>query len=330
METSVKDLFVRFIGNTCTAEEKAQVLGMIRSGGFEAEWEAALLATEHLATDKIPQHPLDESLLYRQIKSKAGIKTVPSISWLKWTGYAASLTIVASLAYIFLKKQTITAPVKQQAVAVAPVKSHHRWIKLADGTSVHLNDNSRLIYPASFAGKKNREVTLIGEAYFDVKHQNAHPFIIHTGNINTTVLGTAFNISAYRAAVAVTVTVNRGKVMVQKGKQTIAVLTPNQQLAWTAQNQTPVKETVNASQALVWAAGDLIMDDITLETAAAMISKRYGVKVEFKNDKVRACRFTAAFLNRNDLNQVLRVVGEISGATLELKNGTVFIDGPGC
>lgn len=61
-----------------------------------------------------------------------------------------------------------------------------------------------------------------------------------------------------------------------------------------------------------------------------MITERYGVKVRFNNEKVKTCRFTAAFLNRNDINQVLNVVADITGARLTLENNIVTIEGPGC
>ncbi|RKR79961.1 FecR family protein [Mucilaginibacter gracilis] len=332
MEASIKQLFVNFISNQCTNDEKVQVLAYINAGGYEDEWEAAIKETGHLNQNQsTTKHTFDEATLYKKIKFQAGIVKKTNKP-LKWMAVAATSLLICAIGFYLLKPAVkSTPPLLVKTSAAKPLQqSSRKWIKLPDGTSVQLNNNSHLDYPDSFTGKANREVTLTGEAYFDVKHIAAHPFIIHTGKIRTTVLGTAFNISAYKANAKVTVTVTRGRVMVQDANKTLAILKPNQQLLWTPDLKAPSKQQIDASTVTVWKANDLIMDDITLAEAADMVSKRYGVKVLFKNDKVKTCRFTAAFLNRNEIGQVLSVLSDITGAKLELKNGIIAIDGPGC
>ncbi|HEY0174931.1 MAG TPA: FecR domain-containing protein, partial [Pedobacter sp.] len=244
----------------------------------------------------------------------------------------AILLALLSVAVFFLKpaiqKETATiAAVKKTEPALKG--NIHKWIKLPDGSSVQLNSASHLDYPQTFAGSGIREVTLTGEAYFDIKHDALHPFIIHTGKIKTTVLGTAFNISAYRADKGVTVTVTRGKVKVEDEQRVLAILTPDQQLVWNS-NRPPVKAIVAAQAVVAWKNSDLIMDDITLGEAARLITAHYGLQVHFTNDKVKNCRFTAAFLNSNEIAQVLTVLGDITGASLTIKDHTITIDGNGC
>jgi ferric-dicitrate binding protein FerR (iron transport regulator) len=87
---------------------------------------------------------------------------------------------------------------------------HRQLINLPDGSKVVLNANSKLEYPPGFSNN-TREVYLDGEAYFDIAHDPGKPFIVHTGSISTRVLGTAFNINAYRSQQFVEVTVTRVK-----------------------------------------------------------------------------------------------------------------------
>jgi ferric-dicitrate binding protein FerR (iron transport regulator) len=89
---------------------------------------------------------------------------------------------------------------------------------------VWLNAASSLEFPDKFSGSK-REVYLTGEAFFDVKHSDKSPFLIHTKNITTTVVGTAFNIKAYVNQKVIIVSVSRGKVKVSRDDQLIATLT---------------------------------------------------------------------------------------------------------
>ena len=108
-------------------------------------------------------------------------------------------------------------------------RAEYKYILLPDSTQVWLNAGSTLDYPEHF-DEATREVTLVGEAYFDVKHAAEHPFIIHTGQIQTTVLGTAFNINAYTDRSNIQVSVSRGKVKVSRGDQLIAMLVKGQEV----------------------------------------------------------------------------------------------------
>ncbi|SMD05462.1 FecR family protein [Pedobacter nyackensis] len=332
MENHVKQLFINFILDRCSPSEIEEVKTLVGTGRYEVEWRQALEATEQeFAHREYPDLNINEAGLFEKINQSIATRSSRKRQKnLTWIAAAAMLLLVAGIGLIQLT--TGERPQKVAAIkSLAPGKSSARkWVKLPDGTSVQLNHDSYLEYADTFEGKAFREVRLIGEAYFDVKHDARHPFVIYTGKIKTTVLGTAFNINAYDANDAVTVTVTRGKVRIEDEKRVLGILTPDQQLAWNAKSPEPLKIKVNATETIEWKKQDLIMDDITLDDAAQMIAERYGVKIQFSNEKVKSCRFTAAFLNRNDITQVLSVVGDITGATLTLKNNTVTIDGPGC
>lgn len=370
MEKPIKQLFIDFIEDKCSEQEILQVQQYLKEDLHHQEWREAIDEVEaRLLSNDYSQIRIDEEQLFSRVQKSAGIssdsydagKNIKSFGNpmsgsangsdgvnqsrrnagkgqfntfknYTWIGYAAAFLIILAAGF-FLNKpaRQSTAPQLSQikTTPAAAKKDTHKWIKLPDGSSVQLNNDSHLDYPESFAGNNTREVTLTGEAYFDVKHDQKHPFIIHTGKIRTTVLGTAFNISAYKASSGVVVTVTRGKVMVQDGKKTLAILIPNQQFAWNNNSQA-VKADVNAEKITAWKNTDIIMDDITLADAAQIITERYGMKVRFSNDKVKNCRFTAAFLNSNEIGQVLHVLSDITGASLTLKNNSITIDGPGC
>lgn len=101
-------------------------------------------------------------------------------------------------------------------------------VLLADGTTVHLNAGSKLLYPVRFVGKR-RIVTLEGEAYFDVRKDEEHPFVVRTRFGEVTVLGTAFNINAYNDADACYTTLVYGKVNFSTPDQNTITLAPGEQ-----------------------------------------------------------------------------------------------------
>ncbi|SMC74400.1 FecR family protein [Pedobacter africanus] len=333
MENHIKQLFVDFILNRCTPAQIKQVQELVETGAYEQEWRGALEETEqHFAGTEQAKLPVNETALFERMNLV--INSRPVVGKKRpWIWIAAASLFLMAAGGLWLSQSNEKVPVPAQTAKVKeeyPKDTAHKWVKLPDGSSVQLNRGSYLEYADSFEGKALREVRLIGEGYFDIKHDAKHPFVIHTGRIKTTVLGTAFNISAYKANQAVTVTVTRGKVKVEDEKRVLAVLTPDQQLAWDAKKAEPVKAKVNAEAVTEWKKQDLIMDDITLEEAAQLIATRYGVKTHFKNEEVKNCRFTAAFLNRDDITQVLKVTGSVTGATITLKNNLVTFDGQGC
>lgn len=103
-----------------------------------------------------------------------------------------------------------------------------KQLKLADGTKVWLGPNSKLNYPSRFTADQ-RLVSLDGEAFFEVVHDAKHPFIIRTGKVSTTVLGTSFNINAYQQKHTINVTLVSGKVAVALNTKNLIML-PNQQI----------------------------------------------------------------------------------------------------
>lgn len=209
--------------------------------------------------------------------------------------------------------------------------SYTRSVLLPDGTVVLLHANSALHYPEQFA-KDVREVTLDGEAYFDVKHAEA-PFIIHSGDVKTTVLGTAFNIRAYPGSGSIHVAVLRGKVRVENTRKEVTILTPNQQVTYnTAAAAKP--QTVKMDPAMPvtgWVQQDMIFEDISFQTVADLLSRRYGTTIRFRNPALSACTIKAFFNGTEPLDKVLESLCLISNAHYTLQEDkTVLLDGEGC
>jgi ferric-dicitrate binding protein FerR (iron transport regulator) len=203
-------------------------------------------------------------------------------------------------------------------------------LTLPDGSHVLLQANSQLQYPDAFT-TSTREVTLTGEAYFDVAHNPAQPFIIHAGNIKTTVLGTAFNIKAWPADKEVTITVTRGKVKVENEKGLVGILTPDQQLSINTQVNTAKQQAVNAENVLSWKNSEYTLDDMTLADAITELEVRYGTIIELaEGEKPGHCRFTASFKQAESLDYVLNVICKIYQASWQKQDGKIVINNVHC
>ena len=204
-----------------------------------------------------------------------------------------------------------------------------RVIHLPDGSMVILNKHSQLDYPVAFASGA-REVTLNGEAYFDIVHRAGQPFLVHTGNIVTHVLGTAFNIKAYPGERAIEVTVDHGKVQVLKGRVSMGLLTDNQQIRYDRGTEDFARNTVNLKPVIAWKPVEISFDDITMEEAARQIGRRYNVNVVFANPILKDCHVTATFYQEDDLDEIMTVICGVSQSNFVIQGDKIVIDGKGC
>ena len=232
--------------------------------------------------------------------------------------------------YLFLStaQKSKSASVAEAASRV-PNAAYTRYLSLPDGSSVVLHAGSKLLYPSEF-GKDTREVTLQGEAYFDITHNVSKPFIIHTGKVKTTVLGTAFNIKADDKQVVVSVT--RGAVKVENELNVLAVLTPNQQVLYSVPEAKTDRQTVDAVHIVTdWTKEDMVFNGISFEDIAGLLSKRYATPIIFKNEGLKKCKIRASFSGTEKLEQVCNVLcGIRNGNFRQLADGTIELDGESC
>jgi transmembrane sensor len=328
------------LAGKATREEYNGLMRMIKSGQYDD------LLKQHIDKSLRHDHPtagLDvvraQDMLYRILNSeKQTAKLIPvSRPWYRrywYASVAAALLIITltiwGLAVKTNDKTSMVAAAEKKILEPAPETNGKRYIRLQDGSTVLLNEGSQLDHPADFA-KDKREVTLTGEAYFDIRSDPKRPFIVHTGKVKTTVLGTAFNIKAYPGQKQVTVTVTRGKVKVGDNKKTFGIIIPNESIAVNTEINTYKLERVNAEDAVEWKKQYLVLDDISLEEASVLIGNKYHVNISFSKEEMKNCRINATFLNNETLEQVLTVVTGVVNATYSLQpNDQVIFNGDGC
>ncbi|HLT75030.1 MAG TPA: FecR domain-containing protein [Ohtaekwangia sp.] len=331
-----KVLFQRYIDNSCTEAEKAEFWQMVESFQHDDSLAAMMDSLWQSTTldKRLPREKADEIL--NEILSGAPVipmRNTGRKDVRRW--YAAAAVTAILSASIFGLYQLNSRDVQPQVATavnarVAVPDNEHRLIQLPDGSTVILNAGSTLDYPPSFNDQSTREVKLVGEGYFDIRHDPAKPFIVHTGTLRTTVLGTAFNIRAYAADNDITVTVTRGKVRVSDEEKEIGILTPDQQITFNGKNKKSEQQQVNSKSAVAWAENDIFFNEITVGEAVKRLEERFGVSILFENTGLRECRFTATFVHNEDLNQILEVICEFNNASFTRRDGAIVIKGEGC
>jgi transmembrane sensor len=200
---------------------------------------------------------------------------------------------------------------------------------LPDGSIISLNKNSRLTYPSAFTGEV-REVTLSGEAFFEVHKDAAHPFIIHTGQLDIKVLGTSFNVSAYPKKDFVRVSVKTGKVQCFASNDTV-VLLPGEMVLYDERAGKMNKAPEDDPNTLAYRNHIFRFHDIKLSDAIRSLNEVYGSNIRLKNDKLGDCRFT---IQRDVVDQPLdSIITAISislNLTFEKANNMILFDGKPC
>jgi ferric-dicitrate binding protein FerR (iron transport regulator) len=242
---------------------------------------------------------------------------------------AAAVFILLSTGAYFWYSHAVTPEITRVIPPPATIEPllYTRYLTLPDGSTVIVHAGSELSYPRSFSGN-TREVTLKGEAYFDIRHNDHQPFIIHTGSVKTTVLGTAFNIKANDNKITVTVT--RGKVKVEDTQKVLAILTPDHELVYDVIKAIPESRNAPAKQSISWARQDMLFDGASFADIAERMGRRYQVSISFANDHIKQCPISATFNGTESLEEVLTVLCTARNASYTMKNGNIVIDGKGC
>ncbi|GAA3972163.1 FecR family protein [Mucilaginibacter dorajii] len=175
-------------------------------------------------------------------------------------------------------------------------------VMLPDGTNVWLNSQSSLTYPVAFNGQE-RNVTLKGEAYFEVAKNKKHPFIVHTDNVKVKVLGTHFNVAAYTDDDEVKTTLLEGSVNLSKGTSS-AMLVPGQQGIVTATGDNIITKTVNVNQAIAWKMGYFLFRENSIRDIMKQMARWYDVEVEYKGTPTSKT-FGGTYAKDKDINELL-------------------------
>ncbi|MBB5394702.1 FecR family protein [Mucilaginibacter sp. AK015] len=239
----------------------------------------------------------------------------------KWMVAASLVAIAASSAFIYQYRTQVLdviSPIAQHQIAT--INGQVANLTLADGTKVWLNGGSKLSYPEAFRGDK-RQITLTGEAFFEVAHDATKAFIVHTGDIKTQVLGTSFNVKAYPEDKFVKVDVATGKVgVVARAAKTVFLLPSHEVMVDKANHSAITSKGVDVNTLAGWKSGDFNVKNMPLPEVLNAIYHRYNIQVKADANLVK-CSITANFTNVS-LQNIIKIISK-------LVRGRAYADGPG-
>lgn len=306
-----------------------------------AAWEA--FEKKHISSEEEHLQKTEDELSEKKIEDEIGRESssrkISKARILAWI--TASVAVAASLfLFIFRSSQEISQPTEFSMELFSEVTSPKQveqtlsdgycvvstpaatttLVTLSDGTKVMLNANSTLEYPASFDDAEVREVRLKGEAHFEVTKNPHRPFVVRAGEMQTQVLGTIFDVKAYRKD-APKVTLMQGKVKVSNA-DTEVEMRPGQTATLQADKIVVSKASPSASD---WLEGNFDMDQVTLAEAMSDIGAWYNKTVVFQSQANMGKLIHFRFSRRASLQEIITALNEMGVAKVRIEKGKIMV-----
>ncbi|CAM4403852.1 FecR family protein [Pedobacter westerhofensis] len=317
MDDHIKSLFKRYQEGTATAAERQLV-----ETWFESHYgQKGRMLSRNEETSvfedldaRISAMLADEPVITRKLNFR----------WMQ----VAAMFIALLGSGLFIRNKFSKKTIQPETFTeIRSLKGEKKEVTLKDGTTVFLNSGSSVFISSRFDAQK-REVKLSGEAFFQVHHNASKPFIIHSGKLQTTVLGTSFDIKAYPEDEHVKVSVATGRVKVEKpdaAKLYAKALTHNQALVYDKVKDSHRLTTVNIDSISAWRTNHLNFDNASYEEIARMLSRWYNLDVTLNANHRDTKRYTLSFFNERP-DKVLNVLSALTGMTYTMNGRKVIIN----
>ncbi|MCQ6957219.1 FecR family protein [Mucilaginibacter aquariorum] len=258
------------------------------------------------------------------------LTSVPSGELANESGVTISKTSNGEILYE-IKENSETKPGQHNLLSTAMGETYQ--VKLPDGSRVWLNAASSLKYPVSFSSLKDRRVELHGEAYFEVAKDKLHPFLVETDGQEVTVLGTHFNIKAYKQDKNIVTTLAEGSVRV--GYQASAwsdhgkivykdevILSPGQQSLLKGETISVSKAALEES--LAWKDGNFVFNDANIEKIMQDIARWYNIEVLYEGPFPTGA-FSGNISRSKNISQILRALESTKLVHFKIEGRKVYV-----
>lgn len=230
---------------------------------------------------------------------------------------------------IDLSKTSQTDESKMNEVVIPYGKKSH--LILEDGTKVWLNAGSRMAFPTKFTGKK-REVFLEGEAYFEVAHNQVQPFVVNASDIAIKVLGTRFNLSAYKTDKLTETVLLEGKVTVSERSafgflKSETILAPNQKASYDRNNHSiSIIDVTDADLVIAWTEGWFKFSQQSLNDVLNKLQRYYNVQFVFDRKFPTTDLITGKLDLKESVESVMIALGDVADIQYQIDGGKIYIE----
>lgn len=308
------ELLDKFYENKATESEKRQLATMLNdpdrwTDDFDKVWDHSFGNMPELADDRI-----FKAISATAKPVKINIKKI----FMRIATCAAVVGAVVVSVFYWNENRLLT---KYNDMTVEVGQGQKSDISLPDGTKVHLNADSKLRYGSHFNGKQ-REVELIGEAYFKVAKDAQSPFIVKAGDIRVRALGTSFNVEAYPGDEYITTYLAEGSVVVSSPEHSLS-LSPGEVAVYSLNKTLVTKKKEDDDRLFTsWMNDEMVFNDEPITNIIKQLERQYNVKFEIKSDKLYSITFTGTLKNAS-LQSTLYALQFTSSISYKKKDGVI-------
>lgn len=326
-DNSILNALRRFFSDTDPRDEKGEHI-------FNKWFDSFDDSKGHISSLGEEERKQHQNKIFQSLKDDLNISGRNSPPFLRhrpgrWSVFfktAAILVIGIGLALAGLYLSRVSEP-EIEPVAIVQKSNPIGQISgftLPDGSTVWLSAASNLEYPEEFS-ETNRTIHLSGEAFFDIKHDPDRPFIVNSGSISSRVLGTSFNIKAYRNDSDIKVTLATGslEVTVSDGEQR-QILAPDQQVSYSKESGLSEARNVDASLANAWTRRELVFVRESFAAIAQTFERWYGVEFVFEDEALKDELFVYHFKELSLQNSMI-ILKELADFEYEIVEGQTVI-----
>ena len=323
-ESEFTELLDRYEKGQCTGAEKELIEMWLDSTGIKRQ-NAFKNETERISV---------KNTLRQAIYNRAGVTTRARIQMYNslLLKIAASILLIAVASYGVFTYSGYRSEQKY-VMTVSPSNKEIKKVLLSDGSVVWLKPNSSLTYPKNFRDIGERIVDLRGEALFEVEKNPAQPFIVHSGELTTTVLGTTFNIKATGEQVEVVVLSGRVSLTSAADKKGVVVL-PDEKAVYNGLNKKLAKMEVPVerpdTEAIITGTEYVMnFNDTRMDEVIRRIEGKFNVKVRMTDAGIGNCVITADFTGQS-LIKTLNIICKALSVKYEENNNEITLIGKAC
>lgn len=297
----IKYLLEKHAANVLTENERKELEVWYQS--FDTKEDEHIIQFEQHSANK--RQKIYKNIL-EAIDTEDSGKISRSVLPLRWAATIALLLVTSMLLLNYraaLYQQLLSAT--RRTVVVPEGKM--QILTLPDDSKIWLRSGTTLTYNRFFIGKE-RKLVLNGEAYFEVEENPDKPFVVQSGPLKTTVLGTSFNVKALSGLDIYEVIVRTGKVLVSDSLQVLATLFPSGRIS--LKNDRQLLDSTNVEAYLQWREGDLVFDSSSMEEIRWYLENRFDVRIELVDEVIKKHSFSGDFTGFR-LDQILKMMQEI-------------------
>ena len=233
--------------------------------------------------------------------------------WLK----VAAVVVVALLAGFFSHRIVSDNHTAFALNEITVPKGEKAQVVLSDGTKVYLNAGTHFEYPGVFS-ENERNVTLTGEAFFNVAKDSSHPFMIKTPRFHVKVTGTSFDLRTYQEDEENSLALSTGKVTIITDSQNYKI-NPGEKFILNTQTLKSKITKADLQKSFLWREGVTVIDDLNLEEIRKLLERKFNVQIRIADEKYKTIRYTGQFKPHETLEDILDLIRKTSPVKFKYK-----------